>query len=85
MLNIGMAEQNTMGIQREYKNRCVIHGIRGGTLRWKGNAYLVIIVSWILGHTKYILWLTDPEWGYLCFGGANKIKEKIVFLLTSGK
>ena len=34
-----------MGIQRESKNRC---GIRGGTLRWKGNLYLIILVSWIL-------------------------------------
>ncbi len=48
MLNIVMAEQNTIGIQWESKNRCVIHDIRGGTLRWKGNAYLVIFVSWIL-------------------------------------
>ncbi len=28
--------------------RYVIYGIRDGTLRWKGNRYLAIIVSWIL-------------------------------------
>ncbi len=44
-----MAEYNTMGKQRGSKNRCVIHGIRDDTLRWKGNTYLVILVSWILG------------------------------------
>ena len=49
-LNIGMAEYNTMGKQRGSKNRCVIHGIRDGTLRRKGNTYLVILVSWILVH-----------------------------------
>ena len=37
-----------MGIQWESKNRCVIQGTRGGTVRWKGNAYLVILVSRIL-------------------------------------
>ncbi len=30
-------------MQWESKNRCVIHSIRGGILRWKGNAYLVIL------------------------------------------
>ena len=50
MLNIGMAEWNTIGIQWESKYRCVIHGIRGDTVIWKGNAYLVILVSWILAN-----------------------------------
>ncbi len=51
-LNIGMAEYNTMGKQKGSKYRCVIHGIRDGTLRWKRNTYLVILVSWILANTK---------------------------------
>ena len=50
-LNIGMAEYNAMGKQRGSKNRYVIHGIRDGTLRWKGNTNLVILVSLILACT----------------------------------
>ncbi len=47
-LNICMAECTTLEKQRGSKNRCVMHGIRGGTLRWKGITNLVFLVSWIL-------------------------------------
>ncbi len=63
MLNIDMDEQNTIGIQWESKNRCVTHGIRGGTLKWKGDAYLVILVSWILDvHIGYSLSVINVQW-----------------------
>ena len=46
---------NTMGKQSGSKNRCVIYGIRDGTLRWKGNTYMVNLVSWILALVQWSL------------------------------
>ncbi len=60
----------TMGKQRGSKIRCVIHGIRGGTLRWKGNTYLVILVSWILGFIQ--LTFVYEYWSGLCQLGVDQ-------------
>ncbi len=47
---------------------CVIHGIRDGTHRWKGNTYLVILVSWILAFSLYgVPQATFPNWQFLLF------------------
>ncbi len=48
-----------MGIQWESKNRC---GIRGGTLSWKGNTYLAILLSCILGYTLIVVDISNGSW-----------------------